>query len=76
MAAKNNRGNEMEEDENESPFFPFLSPGWSSYFILFHLSFVLKNSVDDEDGDIGGEEKRPGEITLSDGAPNTNSKRN
>lgn len=43
MAAKNNPGNEMEEDENESPFFPFLSPGWSSFFILSHLSFVLKS---------------------------------
>ena len=41
MAAKNPRGNEMEEDENQSPFFPFL--GWSLY--LFHdLLFVLENS--------------------------------
>ena len=70
MAAKNPRGNEMEEDE--SPFFPFLPPGWSLYFILC----VENLSVDAEDDEIRGEEKIPEDMTLNDGAPNTNSKRN
>ena len=35
MAATNPSGNEMEreEDEEESPFFPFLSLGWLSYLL-------------------------------------------